>query len=421
MAMETVVIVGDSMIREVARMTSFHRCTVIVAPGCRTYDEDSEKWQDRLWAPLHARLTDEALAPVELMLVHLGVNSLRPNTGLSSYMTDVRMFVDVVRYVKPGIKFLWSTVLPRPNESVSIIGERMDFNMGLRHLPQSLEDFIILETVSDILPLVDNPKCWRDHIHLSKKGARVLARSFMEGLRAVTADRTGWEHLRFHSDEEDASDTSDVETEKRTVVFHSPPATPQTPVVPPKKANPQTPLIPPSKANAARDPTRAAMCTIDGCKTDLTGRTLQYHFVSHHLPSCITYGRVDAETMNNWGKLFNRIMDKLGLDDIHELLDFVLSNGWFPINRKEENVQLTGRHQRLITAFHQYLGLPGTPSFHETQPKSPAVLISWRILLCLFSFGFTRDTLRTLCSFKRAGATTKYDLVDRKRARKEDK
>ena len=86
------------------------------------------------------------------------------------------------------------------------------------------------------------------------------------------------------------------------------------------------------------------MYTIDGCKMDLTGRTLQYHFVSHHLPSCITYGRVDPETMNNWGKLFNRIMDKLGLDDIHELLDFVLRRGWFPINREEKDVELTGRH-----------------------------------------------------------------------------
>ena len=75
--------------------------------------------------------------------MHLGVNSLRPNTGLSSYMADVRMFVDVLRYVKPVIRFLRSTVLPRPHESVSIIGERMDFNMGLRHLIHSLKDFIL--------------------------------------------------------------------------------------------------------------------------------------------------------------------------------------------------------------------------------------------------------------------------------------
>ena len=225
-------------------------------------------------------------------------------------MADVRMFVDVARYVKPGIRFLWSTVLPRPNESVPIIGERMDFNMGLRHLPQSLEDFIILETVSDILPLVNDPKRWRDHIHLSKKGARVLARSFMKGLRAVTVDGKSWEHISFHSDEDSQSD---VETEKRTVVFHPPPVT--------------VPVASPKKANAARDPTRTAECTIDGCTTDLTGRTLQYHFVSHHLPNCITYGRVEPEAMNNWGKHFNHIMDKLGLDNIHEFLDFVRRKG----------------------------------------------------------------------------------------------
>ena len=59
-----VVIVGGIMIREVSRIKSFHRCTVIVALGCRTYDDGSEKWQDRLWAPLHARLTDEDLASV---------------------------------------------------------------------------------------------------------------------------------------------------------------------------------------------------------------------------------------------------------------------------------------------------------------------------------------------------------------------
>ena len=55
-------------------------------------------------------------------------------------------------------------------------------------------------------------------------------------------------------------------------------------------------------------------------------------------------------------------------------------------------------------------------TFHETLPDSLATLISWRIILCIVSFGLTPSVVKYVCNFRAAGSETKFYLLTRKRA-----
>jgi hypothetical protein len=312
----------------------------------------------------------------------LGTNDLKPGTRDMHYYAAVRGFVMSVREIAPHVEILWSKVLPRYHEDTLMEAERKSYNDALElvqhyYREDPLRIIDVVDSEKAFLPLVDKPGYWRDHVHLSERGAQLLGDIFVGALtnsethvQYSTETPTGWRHLDFGLVEEDYKEEA---TEKRVVTI----------VTPCQKA------IPPSTAAKIRNPGMCAECPLEDCTIKLQGRTLQDHFGRRHLPSFMTYGRTDPKTMHNWGKLFSRFLAHWALPNVQALHDMVLRKGWFPVNRGADDMKPTCRDVAMITAFADYLGVERPSTFHETHPESPAMLINWRVLICIFAFGLS--------------------------------
>ena len=120
--------------------------------------------------------------------------------------------------------------------------------------------------------------------------------------------------------------------------------------------------------------------------------------------SCVK--EMGFDRMNCWAKLFLRLFRHFDLKTLDDLYERVLARGWFPVNRSTEYIRSRGMTQSkqdkvMECAFAEYIGIEPPTDFSETQPKSPAMLINWRILRCIMQFGMTAEERRRVCKFDR--------------------
>ena len=142
------------------------------------------------------------------------------------------------------------------------------------------------------------------------------------------------------------------------------------------------------------------------------------HFFTTHLPFFLRQGD-GFDRMNCWAKLFLRLLRHFDLKTIDELYERVLARGWFPVNRSTEYILSRGMTQSkqdkvMVRAFAEYVGIEPPTDFSETQPKSPAMLINWRILRCIMQFGMTAEERRRVCKFDRPPKGSNFTIPRRR-------
>ena len=159
----------------------------------------------------------------------------------------------------------------------------------------------------------------------------------------------------------------------------------------------------PDKVNMHAEGPASVRCVFRDCQIVKEYSCNANHFFQCHLPTFLR--REDGKSkMNLWAKLFLRILRHLELKTIDDLYDRVLTRGWFPANRSAENIEKCGQgisryDIRLVDAFAEYIGDPKPDSYCETQPRSPAILINWRVLKCIMQHGFSAEDRKCVVYF----------------------
>ena len=118
--------------------------------------------------------------------------------------------------------------------------------------------------------------------------------------------------------------------------------------------------------------------------------------------------KVALQNVNNnmpsWALFIIGIIDILGLYSLEDLLDEVRSNGWFPANRSLKYTKgQVGRHDKtMVDAFANYINIPNPQDYSETNPKSLALLVNWRIIRAIMRHGLNYQQRQDLLFIKRA-------------------
>ena len=65
----------------------------------------------------------------------------------------------------------------------------------------------------------------------------------------------------------------------------------------------------------------------------------------------------------------------------------------------------------MIDAFSDYLGLGHPTEYIESMPRHPAMLIHWRVLVCILQFGFSEQGRDEVVRFPQPHAQDREDLT----------
>ena len=148
-------------------------------------------------------------------------------------------------------------------------------------------------------------------------------------------------------------------------------------------------------------------CAFNDCTDTRKFSCHANHFISVHLPRFLKRtknpGRND---MRLWAVLFNRLLKFFKLSTIDDLCDMVMANAWVPISRGPDAIANSRDGYstidiRMVNAFADYTGVPRPQDYGESQLRSPAMLINWRVLRCLLQFGMTPAQRQEVCMFPR--------------------
>ncbi len=161
---------------------------------------------------------------------------------------------------------------------------------------------------------------------------------------------------------------------------------------------------------STRTPDSKVICNFVECKKQIGKRSLN-HFFHHHLPRWLRHGDVVVH-MPYWAAFFRQIIDELNLTPLVSLHQKVLKQGWYPVNRSATDVgDEETTSTRMVKAFSEYLHVPPPSDFAETVPKSPTMLIHWRILRCLMQFGLAPSSRLRIKRMKKPPITNPDNLM----------
>lgn len=428
--MANVLFVSDSNLRTIGKYLPSEASQVMGA-GCIAFDT-THKYRSRILAPLQERLGKAP--PIQLVLIALGTNNISlpfPRDSENVFKQQLVELIEEVRRLVPRCSILLSEVLPRMNCTADEGFTRELYNEKMALLSDTMSAVYVAE-----IRINRTPDLFRDRVHVNDAGAKQVASQWVGCVdsyirqesspcpspspprssptppctpprlpirlvvtangqtRSVAETRDPLPELKrgihvslFGSGKRSRSNERPPSPEpKRTVTFHAQPDTQSRPT--------QGATRGVQAEVAVRLPGHSRVCAFVECTKP--GSKPREHFMRNHAPHWIRL-HDGAEHMAYWAHLLRQIMDVVGDATIHELHQRVCTKGWFPVNRSEEEIEQEDTvAKRLVRTFAEYLAIPEPESFAETLPKSPAMLVHWRVLRCVMQFGLNKTQRRHL-------------------------
>ena len=190
-SIENVLIVGDSNIREVMSTAEMDGYESIVAPGCSFWNSSDMNWRQWMIQPLLQRLS---LVPeVKVLVVHFGTND--GHLSPQDFTRGVELFIREVRRNNERLRIVLSEILPRcevhieyneSGQAARFNNLQTLFNRELVDCSESCPNVSLVKHSN--LDVIDKTRYWRDSIHLSLWGARLLAHDLNQEILRVLED-----------------------------------------------------------------------------------------------------------------------------------------------------------------------------------------------------------------------------------------
>lgn len=114
------------------------------------------------------------------------------------------------------------------------------------------------------------------------------------------------------------------------------------------------------------------------------------------MPPSLHYRKCDDA--RHWNLFMIQLLQIMNLATLEDLYEAVIANGWYPANRNAAAGPALDVH--IVNAFADANGYEHPEDYRETAPTHVAMLVNWRVLRAIMTFGMDDQQRRSIRNMK---------------------